>query len=390
MKNDAKRSKAEKSSKKALKLILLAIAVVAVIAAAAVVVPWLIRSETPNAEPASAETPVVSSEEPAALEEPEAVPEEPVLLSNEPAANASNILNGGRMLYDNGMIYYTKHDGIIYKLPIEADPSQKEEIYASPEGADICNINIQGSTLYFYESGKGICCIKMDSLDLSVLKKAKDFSKFTSLPKQMIVVEGAVFLRFEEGDKGRLFRVDLSSGKMKQITANNEICRGMTLYGEFIYYSITEYWWDGGSICKVQFDGTDRKELGGVGGTARNILFAESSRDFYFVSSDGWLSSGTLQGGGYYIGNRVSAGQHVCNYNLFGVNSDGAYYISGEQNQTLYTIKKYGQENTGVVIGKIDDEYGLYTIANWVYFIKDGAMNRITRDWTSKEVLNKM
>jgi hypothetical protein len=293
-----------------------------------------------------------------------------------------NLTNGGHMLQSGSHMYYSKYDGILYKLPVRGDSSARVELFRDAGGEYIKCLNIQGETMYFYLANTGVCRIQTDGSGFALVRAAADISKesVSLLPEEMFVIDGSVFIRFSFNYEPVLYRFELNGGETQRITDEGETCSGLTVYNGLIYFSFRNEF-DDGSIARIKPDGTGRETI--IEDMKANNLLLDDQFIYYFEFYTASCYRVRHDGSGK---EKISVDRGNSHFNM---DDKWAYYDEGwgMTDQTMYHFGKTGSPNEVLVSLDHDNNFGIYLIDGWVYF-KDpwqAVVRRIKPDGTGLE-----
>jgi hypothetical protein len=304
--------------------------------------------------------------------------QKPARLKNETKTPAYryNLTNGGHMLQSGSHVYYSKNDGILYKLPLCGDSNTRVELFRDVENKHIKCLNIQGETIYFYLANTGVCRIQTDGSGFALVKAAADIDKENAslLPKEMFVIDGSVFIRFKA-----LYRFELDGGETQRVTGEREFCSGLTVYNGLLYFSLLSKSIHG-SVARIKPDGTGR-EIIIENLEARSLLLDDQ---FIYYSAYDEILYRVRHGGSSKEQIGVDRGSEHFNMDDKWVYYDISY---GRPQHTLHHFEKAGSQNEALPYHEYDDDFGIYLIDGWVYF-KDlwkAVVRRIKPDGTGLE-----
>ena len=298
----------------------------------------------------------------------------------------ANVSNGGRMLQNGIDVYYSKWDGVLYKTEVEKVASNRTAIYRSENGAHITCINMDGSTLYFYEAGKGICKIKTDGTAFQLLESFADVmdawsSVTTSIPaSQMILVEDTLFVRFDlsyynaanGGSKtfNRLYAVNKDTGKKQLISNADERIKFITVYNGSLYFIVNDDFNDG-SIVRIRSGSTMERETV-IENLRADSMLLDDDYIYFFRFYDAFMYRSKYDG----TGNEKISVDRGDTY--FSMDSEWVYYRDGwgksGGDSKIYAFNKKTSANEAFAAGDIDSSFGFYIIGNQLYYLNGAAI----------------
>ena len=297
--------------------------------------------------------------------------------------NTYNAANGGKMLQNGKEVYYSKGDGILYKTEIGKDDSDRVAIYRSEKRNPIGHINSNGNTLYFYETGKGICEIKTDGTAFRLLESFADVSeiwgKVTSgiAPQQMILLGDILFVQFtmsyngDGADFNRLYMFNKSTREKQRISRDDERIEWITAYNGFLYFVVRDDF-NGGSVMRIRQGSTEREKV--IANLHAKSILVDDDFIYYFRLDDAFMYRVKHDGTGK---EKISVDRGDT---YFSMDSEWVYYRDGwgkhRGNTKIYAFNKANSENKEFAAGDIDDYYGFYVIGNQLYYLDEGIMSK--------------
>lgn len=287
-----------------------------------------------------------------------------------------NLVNGGMIAYQDKDLYFS-FDGILYKSQL--DGSEVEKIYETGgKNGYISKLNVIDDKIVFYgdnrESG-GLYRIK-NSGGSKIERLISEPT--TGIYKNVYVIGDYIYY-----DSNYILKLDGNGSDKEQISQIKVDSSTLNIDDGYIYYCEQDVINEEYNIFKMKVDGSDNQKI-----YNRNV--------YDMLVYDGWI---------YYQDNHI--GKHykslykikvdgtekqlILDKNIGGYNikDEWIYYISKEDKHSLYKMKTDGSENQKIDlnVSEIDENYGLYIVEDWLYFVGDDNLQRIKLSGSKQEII---
>ena len=301
------------------------------------------------------------------------------LSSNEKWGNLNgNLVNGGKVAYQDKTLYFSL-DGNLYESKL--DGSEIKKIFeARGESGYISKLNVIGDKIVFYSANtEGGGLYRINHTDAKAERLISEAN--ARILRDVYVIGDSIYY----DDNNYILKLNGDGSDMEQLSQNRVSSGTLNIDDGYTYFceqdTITQEY----NIFKMKLDGSDKQEL-----YNRNV--------YGMLVYDGWI---------YYNDNHIGK-----NYkSLYKMKIDGTdnqlileevtfcynikdewiYYISVEDGHSLYKMKTDGTEKQkmDLDVSEIDENYGLYIIEDWLYFLGDGMLQRVELNGSKQETVFK-